>query len=81
LLRIEETLGDLARYPGKTFKYYRKKVTPASFKKGARIPQFFLLIQGALTEGNFMEFNGIFLKLVVQYAKRPGCPLGTFLAL
>jgi enolase len=24
LLRIEETLGDLARYPGKSFKYYRK---------------------------------------------------------
>ncbi len=24
LLRIEETLGDLAKYPGKSFKYYRK---------------------------------------------------------
>ncbi len=24
LLRIEETLGDLARYPGKSFKFYRK---------------------------------------------------------
>jgi enolase len=24
LLRIEETLGDLAKYPGKNFKYYRK---------------------------------------------------------
>jgi enolase len=24
LLRIEETLGDLARYPGKSFKYYRR---------------------------------------------------------